>query len=168
MSVLQTNIPPSLSGVTSLIYLDISIDVSISRFISCVITMRPKPVDLETSQEYAERLASLIIAQISSLRYISLGFSSPGPRSSWMWKVEDDEGERTLRAVPPNIAQRLKVVLKSPNYDLQRESEGEPSIPLRVHRPVDINDVPYSHGMRLVPFTASIAKGSSVGIDTPP
>ncbi|EED79516.1 predicted protein [Postia placenta Mad-698-R] len=128
----MTNIPPSLSGVTSLTYLDIGINVGISRFISCVIAMRPKPVDLETSQEYAEQLASLIIAQISSLRYISLGFSSPGPRSSWMWKVDDDEGERTLRAVPPNIAQRLKVVLKSSNHDLQRESEEERASAIKI------------------------------------
>lgn len=154
--------------MASLSYLEIAINGDLSQFITCVVSEAAEPVDLDNSQEYAERLASLVIAQVPSLRYISLGFGSmtysfsihthPFAGMMWMWKVEHGGGERTLSPIPPNIAQRLRVVLKSPNYHPQRESEGEPSLPLRAHGSVDIIDAPYSHGMRLVSMAGKCSK----------
>ncbi|KAF9806652.1 hypothetical protein IEO21_08607 [Rhodonia placenta] len=154
----MTNVPSTLSPMASLSYLEIAINGDLSQFITCVVSEAAEPVDLDNSQEYAERLASLVIAQVPSLRYISLGFGHPFAGMMWMWKVEHGGGERTLSPIPPNIAQRLRVVLKSPNYHPQRESEGEPSLPLRAHGSVDIIDAPYSHGMRLVSMAGKCSK----------
>lgn len=130
----MTNVPSSLSPITSLLYLEIAIDVSTSWFTSCVMDETPEPVDLDCSEAYAERLASLVIMQIPSLRYLSLGFGSmashlPTPHIQpfagrmRMWKVEGTGGERALCPVPSTIAQRLKVLLKSPDYDPLQESD---------------------------------------------
>ncbi|EED82689.1 predicted protein [Postia placenta Mad-698-R] len=130
----MTNVPSSLSPITSLLYLEIAIDVSTSWFISCVRNETPEPINLDYSEAYAERLASLVIMQIPSLRYLSLGFGSmashlPTPHIQpfagrmWMWKAEGTGGERALCPVPSTIARRLKVLLKSPDYDPLQESD---------------------------------------------
>lgn len=139
MRIPQTNVPSSLSSITSLLYLEIAIDVSTSWFTSCVMDETPEPINLDYSEEYAERLASLVIMQISSLRYLSLGFGSMASYSSschiqpfagrmWMWKAEGTGGERALCPVPSTIARRLKVLLKSPDYDPLQESDGASSV----------------------------------------
>ncbi|EED82714.1 predicted protein [Postia placenta Mad-698-R] len=118
----MTKVPSSLSPITSLLYLEVALDCSTWRCFSCGET--PEPI-LDQSQECAERFASLVVAQIPSIRYVSLGFghmashihpvhTQPFTGKLWMWKVENTGGRRSLYLVSPNAAQRLKALLKSP------------------------------------------------------